>query len=304
VVSYDVAELLRECLASIRDAAAQTSFRVHAIVVDNASHDDSVAVAQASRDTTVIANRANVGFGAACNQGFAVARAAGARHVLFLNPDARIEPNTLQRLVDAIERAPRVGLIGPAVVGPDGSAQPPRRRFPTITDLVIESTPLDWRGNGTTGRAWPVVGEQMARYRGEDLPDRTGDVEWLSGSCILVRTDAFAQVGGFDPTFFMYFEETDLARRLDKAGWTCRYFADATVFHHGSRSASQDLRARDRRYYGSKLAYARRYHGRLGEVAVRVSHAKLFAIEAAWQAIRADPRASARHFAIVRQMLS
>ena len=73
--------------------------------------------------------------------------------------------------------------------------------------------------------------------------------------------------------------------------------------HYGSRSASQDLRARDRRYYASKLAYARRYHGNLGAAAVRVSHAKFFALEAAWQAVRGDPRAAARHFAVARQML-
>ena len=303
VVSYNVAPLLLECLDSIRDAAAQASFRVHTIVVDNASHDNSLAVAQAAPATTAIANAANVGFGAACNQGFAIARASSARHVLFLNPDARLEPHALDRLVDTLNGAPRIGLVGPAVIGPDGAPHPPQRRFPSLVDLMIESTPLDWRGNGATGRPWPFIGDRMARYRATDLPDRSGDVDWLSGSCILVRVDAFDAVGGFDPAFFMYFEETDLARRLDRAGWGRRYVAEATVMHHGSRSASQDLRARDQRYYASKLAYARRYFGHLGEAAVRASHAKLFAIEAAWQAVRGDPRAAARHFAVARQML-
>ena len=303
VVSYNVAPLLRECLDSIRDAAAHAPFRVHIIVVDNASHDDSLAVAHASPGTTTIANTTNIGFGAACNQGFAIARAAGAPYVLFLNPDARLAPGAIQALVQSIETAPRIGLVGPAVIGQDGSSQPSRRRFPTVADLMIESTPLDWRGNGAPGRAWPFVGDRMARYRAADLPDRSGGVDWLSGSCILVRADAFDAVGGFDPAFFMYFEETDLARRLERAGWGRRYLAEATVMHHGSRSASQDLRARDRRYYGSKLVYARRYHGRLGETAVRISHAKLFTVEAAWQAVRGDPRAAARHFAVVRQML-
>ena len=303
VVSYNVDALLRECLDSIRDAATQSPLRLHAIVVDNASHDHSLAVAHATSDTTTVANPTNVGFGAACNQGFAIARASGARYVLFLNPDARLDPGAIHGLVESLETAPRIGLVGPAVIGPDGSPQPPRRRFPTPVDLMIESTPLDWRGNGALGRAWPFLGDRMARYRATDLSDRSGDVDWLSGSCILVRADAFEAVGGFDPAFFMYFEETDLARRLERAGWGRRYIAEATVMHHGSRSASQDLRARDRRYYGSKLVYARRYHGRLGEAAVRVSHAKLFTIEAAWQAFRGDPRAASRHFAVVRQML-
>ena len=303
VVSYNVAALLRECLDSIRDAAALAPLRVHAIVVDNASHDDSLAGAAATPDTTTVANPTNVGFGAACNQGFAIGRAYGARYVLFLNPDARLDPGAIHGLVQSLETAPRIGLVGPAVIGPDGSPQPPRRRFPTVADLMIESTPLDWRGNGASGRAWPYVGDRMARYRATDLPDRSGDVDWLSGSCILVRADAFDAVGGFDPAFFMYFEETDLARRLERAGWGRRYIAEATVMHHGSQSASQDLRARDRRYYGSKLVYVRRYHGRLGETVVRVSHAKLFTIEAAWQAVRGDPRGASRHFAVVRQML-
>jgi GT2 family glycosyltransferase len=303
VVSYNVASLLRECLESVRDAAARAPFRVHTLVVDNASSDVSLAVAQASPGTTIVANPTNVGFGSACNQGFAIARAAGAQYVLFLNPDARLEPGAIQAIVRGIDTAPRIGLVGPAVTGPEGSPQPPRRRFPTLTDLMIESTPLDWRGNGATGRPWPFIGDRMARYRAADLPDRSGDVDWLSGSCILVGADAFDAVGGFDPVFFMYFEETDLARRLDLAGWRRRYIAEATVMHHGSRSASQDLRARDRRYYASKMAYARRYHGKLGAAAVRVSHTTLFAIESAVQAVRGDPRAAARHFAVVRQML-
>jgi GT2 family glycosyltransferase len=303
VVSYNVAPLLRECLDSIRDATAHAPFRVHTIVVDNASLDDSVGMSQTSSNTTVVANVANVGFGAACNQGFAIARVAGARHVLFLNPDARLEPQALMRLVDALDRAPHVGLVGPAVIGPEGSPHPPQRRFPSVVDLMIESTPLDWRGNGTSGRPWPFVGNRMAKYRAEDLSHRSRDIDWLSGSCLLVRADAFDAIGGFDPAFFLYFEETDLARRLDRAGWGRHFVADASVMHHGSRSASQDLRARDRCYYASKLTYTRRYHGYLGGAAVRASHANIFALEGAWQAIRGDPRAAARNFAVARQML-
>ncbi len=301
VVAYDVASLLQECLESVRVAASRAPFRVQAIVVDNASHDDSLAVARRAPGTTVFANPSNMGFGAACNIGFAHARKAGARHVLFLNPDARLDPDALVLLDAAMCAHPRVGLVGPSVVGPDGSPQPARRRFPDVIDLAIESTPLDWRG-GDRGRRWPVIGPRMARYRAADLPDVTGNVDWLSGSCILVRAEAFEAVGGFDPTFFLYFEETDLARRLERAGWTRRHVAEASVMHHGSRSASQDLRARDRHYYASKVRYASRYHGIVGEFAVRASHALLFAVEGAWQAIRGDPRASARHFAVARQM--
>lgn len=346
IVSYNVARLLGECLASIRVATAgMPTTVVHTIVIDNASTDDSVAVAMAAQRPhatsvhpherngstgdrwdnvvgtalgasvtadqeqvnapekdpapaliTTIANPTNLGFGGACNVGLHLARRAGARLVLLLNPDARLEPGTLRQLMQAADTNPQAAIIGPAIYDVQGEPVPPRRRFPTLTDLLIESTPLDWRvGN----RGWPIIGPAMARYRCVGLPDTVGNVDWISGACLMVRPEALAMVGDFNPAYFLYFEETDLARRLATSGWTCLYTPIPTVVHHGSGSASQNLWARDRHYYTSKIRYADAHLSRTAARVCQIGHVIVFGVEAVWQAFRGEPQLMARHLAVI-----
>jgi N-acetylglucosaminyl-diphospho-decaprenol L-rhamnosyltransferase len=117
---------------------------------------------------------------------------------------------------------------------------------------------------------------------------------------LLVRAAALEQVGGFDPLFFMYFEEVDLCRRLAACGWETWYEPAATVVHHRSRSADLDVAAKDRRYYTSKYRYVARYWGTAAARAVRLAAAALFAGELAVQALRRDRRLAARFRALVR----
>ncbi|NBT94032.1 MAG: glycosyltransferase [Chloroflexi bacterium] len=289
VVSYNVAPLLHECLASIAGAAEAGGITVHVVVIDNASSDHSIEVARANRNTTVVANSRNVGFGVACNQGIAIARAIGSKHVLFLNPDARLAPAALAALRNALETSPRHAIAGPDLRFPDGRPQPSRRRFPNLATLLVESTPLQWRGGGLDGSpGWPLIEAIIRRYQCADLADVPGTVDWISGACLLIRVTALAAVGGFDPAFFLYFEETDLAHRLRKSGWTCTYAPEARVFHHRSQSADQNIGARDRHYYASKMTYAARTLGTPLATLVRAEHVVLFGVEALWQSFRGN----------------
>ena len=305
IVSYNVAPLLHECLASIVDAAEAGGITVHVVVIDNASSDHSVEVARANRNTTVVANTRNVGFGLACNQGIAIARAIGSEHVLFLNPDARLAPDALAALRNALETSPRHAIAGPDLRFPDGRPQPSRRRFPNLATLLVESTPLQWRGGGIDGSAgWPLIEPVIRRYQCADLADVSGTVDWISGACLLIRVTALAAVGGFDPAFFLYFEETDLAHRLRKSGWTCTYTPEARVFHHRSQSADQNIGARDRHYYASKMTYAARTLGTPLATLVRAEHVVLFGVEALWQSFRGNRAGARRYVALVRNLLA
>lgn len=305
IVSYNVASLLHECLASIADAAETGGITVHVVVVDNASTDHSIQVARANPGTTVVANPRNVGFGVACNQGIAIARAIGSQHVLFLNPDARLAPNALEALRNALEASPRHAIAGPDLRFPDGRPQPPRRRFPNLATLLVESTPLQWRGGGIDGSpGWPVIGQIIRRYQCADIPDVPGTVDWISGACLFVRVTALVAVGGFDPAFFLYFEETDLARRLQQSGWTCTYAPASRVFHHRSQSADQDVGARDHHYYSSKMTYATRTLGTPLATLVRAEHVVLFGLEALWQSFRGNRAGARRFLAVVRNLLA
>jgi N-acetylglucosaminyl-diphospho-decaprenol L-rhamnosyltransferase len=292
VVSYNVAPLLERCLASLRRARAELQAEggdLELVVVDNASADGSAALVRARfPEATLLANRRNRGFGAACNQG---AAAGGGGPVLFLNPDAEVTPGALPALLDRLRRTPRAAVVGPRLVYADGRPQPTRRRFPTLGVLFLESTPLEWRRPG-----W----DALRRYRAADLPETAGPVDWLSGACLLVRMAAFEEVAGFAPPFFMYFEEVDLARRLSGRGWETWYEPAAAVIHHSSRSADQDVGARDRSYYGSKYRYVARYWGPAVAGGLRLAGGTVFAAEWAVQALRRDPSLAHRYGALTR----
>jgi GT2 family glycosyltransferase len=132
--------------------------------------------------------------------------------------------------------------------------------------------------------------------RTEALPGR---VDWLSGACLLARTEAFRQVGGFSRQYFMYFEEVDLARRLTAFGWETWYEPAARVVHHHSRSADRDPAAKDRSFYRSKYRFVATYWGAAAALALRLTGGVLFAGELAIQLARRDRALAARDAALV-----
>jgi GT2 family glycosyltransferase len=292
IVSYNVAALLERCISSVYAAGPELDVPLDLVVVDNASSDDSaLRVRTRCPQARLIANPTNVGFGAACNQ----ALASAGRSILFLNPDAELAPGALRALLDRLGACPRAALVGPRLVFPDGRPQPSRRRHASLAALLVEHTPLEWRG-----RRWRVLERlQRAHYAGE--PERGAEpVPWVSGACLLARTEALRQCGGFDPAFFMYFEEVDLSRRLAAHGWETWYEPAATVIHHHSRSADLDLLAKDRHFYSSKYRYVSRYWGPVQAKGARLLAAGLFGAQLLAQIARRDRRLAARYAALVR----
>jgi len=254
IVNWNVRELLRACLASVRsDVQTLQRCNVETLVVDNASNDGSLEMLQAEfPQVRVIANERNLGFTRGNNQGLAASRG---RYVLFLNPDTEVVGDALATMVRYMDIHSAVGALGPQLRYPDGTVQPSRRRFPTLTTAFLESTLLAqwWPGN-----PW------ARRYR---LADRSDDLEqevdWLVGACLLARREALEQVGGFDEGFFMYSEEMDLCRRMRSAGWCIVYLPTAQVIHHEGKSSQQVVPERHLHFQTSKVRYFRKHHGRL-----------------------------------------
>lgn len=292
IVSYNVASLLEACLRSVQAAAGELGEPVAVIVVDNASPDGSAAlVRERFPRVQVIENAENRGFGAACNQALAQA----SELLLCLNPDTILEPGALPALVARLRATPRAAIVGPRLRFPDGRPQPVRRRFPALSTLLVESTPLEWRLG---------FRQLMAHYHCADLPEVAMPVDWLSGACLLARAAALREVGGFDPVFFLYFEETDLCRRLGAHGWQIWYEPAALVTHYHSQSAGQNVMARDRIYHASKQRYVARYWGTTVGRALAATHALLFAAEAALQYRRGDRAQGRRYTALARSLLA
>ncbi len=251
------------------------------LVVDNASADGSAAMVAAEFPAVrLFANMENVGFTRGNNQGLAVARG---RQVFFLNPDTEVVGDALAEMVAYLDAHPEVGALGPELRYGDGSLQSSRRRFPTLTTALFESTPLAWHWPANPWARRYRMEDQGSGVRGQD--DRgaaaaTGqEVDWLVGAALLVRREVLAQVGGFDEGYFMYSEELDLCRRIKEAGWQIVYLPTAQIIHHEGKSSGQVVAARHIRFQTSKVRYFRKFHGPLRAEALRVFILASFAVE-------------------------
>ena len=191
----------------------------------------------------------NLGYGRAANLG-----ASGARTpwLVVANPDITWAPGALDVLLDAAERWPRAGCLGPAIRTPDGELYPSARAFPSLV-----------RGTGHALLGWCWPGNPWTRaYRAEAGRPEEGTTGWLSGSLMLLRREAFAQVAGFDPTYFMYCEDMDLCARLARAGWQNVYVPAAVVTHEGGHATRRTARAMVLEHHRSLYRYlSRQYAG-------------------------------------------
>jgi len=257
IVNWNVEDLLRDCLHSIFAADCDTPPEV--IVVDNASADGSADMVRAEfPQVTLISSPENLGFSGGNNLG--MARATG-EFAFLLNPDTTLAPDALRLLRDYLRQNPRVGVGAPPLLWPDGSVQSSRRRFPTPAGMVWESTLLE---------QWFPGNRAARRYRFEYTPPtQPMPVDWAVGAALFFRRQIWAQVGGLDDSFFMYFEETDWCRRVADAGWAIHYLPAAKVVHFEGQSSGQVVSARAIRFNRSKLRYAEKHFGPKTAHAVR-----------------------------------
>ena len=272
VVSWNVRDLLRVCLASLHASA----LACEVIVVDNASTDGSVPMVEAEFPAVrVLANSENAGFTRANNQGLAVSQG---RYVFFLNPDAEVLCDAPATMVAFMDAHPEAGALGPQLRYGDGSLQSSRRRFPTLATAIFESTPLAWH-------LPPAANRWARRYHMDDVPvpdersKSAQQVDWVVGAALLARRTALDQVGGFDEGYFMYSEELDWCRRASDAGWQILYYPAAKVIHHEGKSSEQAVAARHIRFHTSRVRYFRKFHGAFAAESLRLIVLAMFAGE-------------------------
>jgi N-acetylglucosaminyl-diphospho-decaprenol L-rhamnosyltransferase len=226
LVTYNSAAVITGALHSL---PADTT----AIVVDNASVDDSAALAKAT-GAHVIRQAENAGFGAGCNAGIF---AATTPYVLLLNPDARLRPGALEQLVAAAERHPDVWMLVPTLYRADGS------RFEKWQSSICDKgfRPTDF-------------GEAGLRT-----------ISFASGAAILLRREKIAALGGFDPRIFLFFEDDDLSRRVLDAGGRIAHVMAAEADHAGGTSSPASLHMTEMKHWHMAWSesYVRRKHGML-----------------------------------------
>jgi GT2 family glycosyltransferase len=248
IVSYNPRELTLQAVAAARKAAAGLDARV--VVADNGSDGTAQAVRAADPEVTVFVNPDNPGYGAAVNRAAAAQRSA---HVCAMNADVVLEPAclaTLRRFLDANRDC---ALVGPSLAYPDGTPQASAKRFPTLGLALGEVF-------GVHSMAPRNRWVRRFYYGGRDLA-RDTLVDTVSGAVMLLRADAFDAAGRFDEGFRMYFEETDLCRRLRDRGHAVAFCPAAHATHqHGASTRQTSVRQVE--YYLSYVRYFRKHRGR------------------------------------------
>lgn len=230
IVTYNSAQVLTGCLHSLRS----NGVRLQTVVVaDNASPDDSLAIAKSMPDLPMLTIQMgrNAGYAAAINAGIeAMGPEAigpgGLDAIMVLNPDCELRPDTLAILWQALDK-PERAIAVPKLVNTDGSLQPSLRRTPTIRRAIAEA----------------ILGERAGRIgtMGELISDpqvyeRPGPFSWATGAAMLVSTAVIRDIGPWDESFLLYSEETEFALRAADHGWTLWYEPAAVVRHRGGES--------------------------------------------------------------------
>ena len=227
IVSWNVADDLRRCLDSLRSQESPPALEV--IVADNASSDDSVRmVREQFPEVELIENDENLGFAKATNQTLS---AAEGRYLMMLNPDTVLEEESLRKLVAVADDHPEAGIVAPKLVYPDGCLQYSCRRFPTISAAVFRNTIL--------GRLFPRA-RSAAEYVMADWDHESErEVDWVSGACMMIRREAFEEVGRLDEEFVWGSEDVDYCLRMHRAGWKVLFTPVTQVVHAVGRSTDQ-----------------------------------------------------------------
>lgn len=227
VVNFNAGTHLKVAVDSLHKAGVDKVW-----VVDNASVDGSSDfIDPIDPKTSVIRPASNLGYGKAVNLAF---ENMDCQYVLVCNPDIEVLPGAIEQMVGELEKSIENALVGPKILNSDGSIYPSVRCFPSLIDAGMHALLGQIRPNNSFTR----------RYRMMNFDhDSSVDADWVSGACMLVRSEVFRTVGGFNPAFFMYLEDVFLCRQVGLFNYKVRYCGKAEVIHaQGVTTRSRPLR--------------------------------------------------------------
>jgi N-acetylglucosaminyl-diphospho-decaprenol L-rhamnosyltransferase len=273
IVTYQSARTIARTLAAAR--RCRDEGLLETVIVDNHSSDATrEIIARESSWARVVLSERNNGFGRGCNIGFAH---VATPYTIFINPDAVVEPPALRAMLEFMEQHPKAGIVGPAIIcGSDGiGCLQHTGPCPTPWAMLRDSTPLLRRRS------------DLVTILPGAAPMRTG---WVSGAILMIRTALMRRLNGFDPRFFLYWEETDLCKRAQDSGFEIWALGSALTHHvvgESSRAAGRRMgRVLAKHYYESRYYYMVKHYGWTRSTIVEVAEFVLQASESAVDVVR------------------
>jgi len=244
ISSHNTRGYLEQCLAAVGE-------RYEVIVVDSASSDGSQSlVRERFPHAHLVELDVNLGYGNSLNEGIAL---SSGEYLVLMNGDAWPLPGAVEGLAGLAEREPRTGVVGPRLLNLDGTLQPSVRGFPTLWRLATEYFFLRWLAPRTRA---------LNAFYGSQFDHRSRcDAEFLVGAVLLVRRQVLDEIGGFDPSFFMFNEEVDLCYRVRAAGWSVVFWPEAEFVHVGGASTAQAWPGMYREQLRSHLRFLAKHSG-------------------------------------------
>lgn len=228
IVNWNTIKVTSDCIHSLKDIKEINGIEI--IVIDNDSHDGSAeAIKENFPDVRLIENKTNLGFAAACNQGLEIAKG---NYLLLLNSDTVAVGESLRGMADFLKNNPKTGAVGCRLLFADGAVQSSHGRFITPKEFLLHHSLI-------------AILIKRFFFRFENFLRRSYknkkpyQVDWLMGACILMPSDVYKKIGGFDPEYFMYCEDADWCFRLRKAGYNIYHLPQYHIYHYHQQSSRQ-----------------------------------------------------------------
>ncbi len=228
IVNYNVYDDVIECINSIYKHIKNISFEI--IVIDNNSTDKKILkLNDVHKEVVLLAIDTNYGFGHANNVGMSIAKG---NFFLLVNPDILFSDNCIEILHKFMSENSKIAVAGPVQLKPNKGFEYYYAFFPTLYSRIMQEFGLYMRG--------PLMKRRFFDFWNENI--KKGDpfkVDWVMGSCMMVRKEIYDGLGGFDEAFFLYEEETEWQYRMSKAGWLSFIIPDCKVLHNHHSSSSK-----------------------------------------------------------------
>lgn len=293
IVNWNSTPYLLKCVESIYEHTRNVAFEI--IVLDNCSPDNDVDLVRIQfPEVVLIRNPENIGFARANNLGFQASRG---EVMVFLNPDTTLVSSAFDLMLKELRALPSAGAVGCTLLNGDMSIQTSAiQTFPTILNQLLDINLI--RNRYPAARLWNIeplfAGSPQAR-----------EVEVISGACLMLRREVFAQVGMFSEDYFMYAEDLDLCFKIAQAGFVNYYLPQGRIIHYGGKS-SNPTRATAMKWK-SNLHYFAKHRGfgylLLFRIAMTFSALLRLALIILWAVVSPRARGEAGRFRLLKWWL-